>query len=155
MFSYKKSLHFQNVMGLNNRTGVSLALLTLARLGLARLGLAMMGSARVGSGWHKWTQVSLAWLRYTMLGSSSFLGKEGFVLISRVLCHCIASSLRCFIVALLHHCIALSLLCFIIALLYRCFASSLHCFIAFAIFQALQASHLLSCDLLRWRNNVF
>ena len=67
MFFYKKSLHFQNVMGLNNRTGVGLASLTLARLGLARLGfallgLAMMDSARVGLGWHRWTRVSLACL---------------------------------------------------------------------------------------------
>ena len=57
MSFYKKSLDFQNVMGLNNRSAVGLASLTLARLGLARLGFAllsltMMGSAQVGLGWH-------------------------------------------------------------------------------------------------------
>ena len=67
MFFYKKSLHFQNVMGLNNRTRVGLASLTLARLGLPRLsfallGLAMMGMAWVGSSWHRWTQFTLACL---------------------------------------------------------------------------------------------
>ena len=54
-------------MGLNNRTRVGLALLTLVRLGLPRLSfalldLAMMGMARVGSGWHRWTRVTLACL---------------------------------------------------------------------------------------------
>ena len=111
MFFYKKSLHFQNVMGLNNRTRVGLASLTLARLGLARLdfallGLAMMGLARVGTGGLESAWLASAWLRYAMLGSSSFLGNEGFVLISTVFCHCITSLLRCFIVALLHRCVA-------------------------------------------------
>ena len=68
MFFYKKSLHFQNVIGLNNRTRVGLASLTLARLGLPRLsfallGLAMMGLARLGL-----PRLSFALLGLAMMG---------------------------------------------------------------------------------------
>ena len=124
-------------MGLNNRTGIGLAWLTLARLGFALLGLEMMGSARVGLSSHRWIRVSLACLGLAPLCYARVL------VISRQRGFCT------------HFESVLPLHCFIVALLYCCFASSLCCFIAFAILQALQASYLLSCDLLRWKNNFF
>ena len=96
-------------MGLNNRTRVGLALLTLARLGLPRLsfallGLAMMGLARVGTGG----------LESPRLGSAMLCYRPRHFWVRKVL----YSFRECFAIALLHRCVALSLLCFIVALLH-------------------------------------